>query len=171
MLRILVTSLLILTSFILQSTVFPYIEVIGVKPNTALIIIVSYGILRGDVEGAVVGFFSGLLQDIFFGDIIGLYAMLGMLTGFISGKPFKDFFRENDLLPLLVVAIAAMVYEFSIFLTTHLLLGRIDIWHYFRTIILPSAVYTAVLTIPLYRLMYFINGRLERGEKLRRKLF
>ncbi len=99
MLRIIIMALIIFINYVFQSSVLPGIELLGVAPDTALILIVGYGILRGDVEGAVFGFLCGLFHDIFGGDYIGLYAMLGMLTGYVCGKPFKDFFHDNALLP------------------------------------------------------------------------
>lgn len=57
--RILLTGILIFVNFILQTTLLPYISIGGLLPNTALIIVVSYALLRGSTEGAIVGFFSG----------------------------------------------------------------------------------------------------------------
>jgi rod shape-determining protein MreD len=171
MLRVTVTTLLLFINFVLQSTLFQYIAVIGVKPNTALIIIVCYSVLRGDAEGAVVGFFSGLLQDIFMGDYIGMYALLGMLTGFICGKPLKDFYRENYLLPLLVTAVSAIAYGFAFYFMSFLFRGKLDLLYYFRRIILPETVYTIVMTLPIYSFVYWLNNRVEHHERYTRKLF
>jgi rod shape-determining protein MreD len=164
-------ALMLILNFALQTTLFQYIEILGVKPNTALILIVSYGILRGDVEGAIAGFFSGLLQDIYFSPYIGLYAMLEMLLGYFAGKPFKDFYKENYLLPLPIVAGASLAYQFAIYFSSFLFNGKLDFAFYFRSIILPSSVYTLILAIPVYSLIYWVNTKLEDAEKLNRKLF
>ena len=171
MLRIGVLSVILLINFSLQSTLFHYIEIIGVKPNTALIIIVGYSILRGDMEGAILGFFTGLLQDIYFNSYIGLYALMGMLTGYFCGKPFKDFFRENFFLPLSLVAISSLIHQFILYVANFLFRARLDFPFYFRTIILPGSVYTIIMTVPIYSLLYGINNKLEEVEKDKRKLF
>jgi len=145
--------------------------IFGVTPDTALIFIVSYGVLRGDVEGAIFGFFAGLMQDIFFGGPIGMFALFGLLIGYISGKPFKDFFKDNYFLPFFIVLIAILFQQFMIYISSFLLHGHLNLALYARTIILPTTIYTVSLAIPLYSLLHFINGRVEIFESSRRNLF
>ena len=163
--------IILLLNMILQSTLFQNFAILGVLPNTALLLVVSYAILRGDVEGAFVGFFAGLLQDIFFARYIGFYAMCGALTGFVCGKPFKDFFRENYLMPVVLVAAAMFANEFVFYVFHFLLFGQTDFWYYFHKLILPAMVYTLFLSIPIYRLVYGLNRRLEGFSKRRKNIF
>jgi len=171
LLRVTVTGLVIFINFILQSTLFDYIRIGAIKPNTALVIIVCYAILRGDIEGAIFGFFAGLLHDMFFGNVIGLHALLGTIIGFFCGKPFKSFYNENFMLPITLVAVSSIFYEFGIYFFSFLFRGRIDIMHYFWTIILPTTVYAIILSVPIYRLIYGINDLLEEKEDKHRQLF
>ena len=171
MLRIGVLAVVLIINFSLQTTVFQYIEILGVKPDTALILVVSYSILRGDVEGALLGFFAGLLQDIYFDPFIGRHALMGLLTGYLCGKPFKNFFRENFLLPLSLVALSSLLYEFIIYVVDFLLLVKLGLPFLFKKIILPGSVYTIIFAVPIYSLMYGINNKLENAEKNKRKFF
>jgi rod shape-determining protein MreD len=164
-------ALLILLNYVLQSSVLPALEIFGVAPDTALILIVGYGVLRGDVEGAVFGFFCGLTRDLFGAYYIGLFAMLGMLTGFVCGKPFKDFFHDNALLPFIVVPLAAVAYQLAVYSAEFLFTGRSSLLQYFGGVIIPKTIYTTAFSMPVYSLLYLINGRLERYEKNRRNLF
>jgi len=162
---------IILINFVIQTSVLPHVAVFGVTPDTALIFIVCYGVLRGDVEGAVFGFSAGLLQDIFFGGPIGMFALFGLLIGYVSGKPFKDFFKDNYFLPFFIVLIAIMFQQFMIYISSFLFRGHLNLALYARTIILPTVIYTVTLAIPLYSLLHFINARVERFESARRNLF
>ncbi len=171
MFRAVVMATLLFVNFILQSTVFGFIEIINVKPNTSVVFIICYAMLRGDMEGAVFGFFSGLIHDIYFGRLFGLYALLGMLTGFICGKPFKDFYRENYLLPLFLSAVTLLIYGFCFYFTNFLFRGKTDFFYYFGRIILPETVYSSVISIVIYRITYSVNNRLEQREKMSRRLF
>jgi len=155
----------------MQTTLLPEIAIIGITPDTALILIVSYGILRGDIEGAIFGLFTGLVQDMMSGLFIGIFALLGFLVGYVCGKPFKDFFKDNYFLPLTVVVLVSLVYQFALYITTILFTGHFDFWLYARTIILPRTIYTASLSIPLYSLLHFINLKLEWHENNYRNLF
>jgi len=163
-LRVLVLSIIILFNFIIQSTILSHVQVFGIIPNTALIIVVTYAYLRDDVEGAIFGFCTGLLADIFFGRIIGVSALLLMLTGFFSGKPFRDFYKENYIVPIIMIGAASIVYEFMFYVLNFLLLGRVNFFRYFAQIILPTAAYNLVLCVFIYRMIYGINRRLEARE-------
>ena len=167
--RVLVIGSVIYGNFILQTTLLRHVAIMNVRPMTAMLIVVSYAILRGDVEGAIVGFFVGILQDIFFMDYIGLYALLFAITGFLCGKPFKDFFTDSFLLPITLTLIAMIGYECAFYFINFSLRGRL--MDYFRVIILPETIYTMLLAVPVYRLMFAINKRLEQYEKKYRSMF
>ena len=99
--RLLITALMVFINFILQTTLLQMFAIRGVLPNTALIIAVSYALLRGSREGAFVGIGAGLLQDIFFGGTLGAYALLYAVLAVLFGRSQRDFYRENYLLPVL----------------------------------------------------------------------
>ena len=169
--RIIVIIIIVLANFVLQTTLFPQIAILGVTPDTALVLIVSYAILRGEVEGALFGLFTGLVQDISSGFFIGIFALLGFVTGYVCGKPFKDFFKDNYFLPFAIVVAASLVYQFALYVTTVMFTGQLEFFHYFRTIILPKTIYTASLSIPLYSLLHLINARLKRHEAKFQSMF
>jgi len=169
--RTAVISLIIFVNFTLQSTIYGYFEFFGIRPNIALIIVISFAILRSDDEGAIIGFFTGLLQDIAFGKAIGLNALIYMCIGYVCGKPFKDFYRENYFLPIVLVATSTVFYEFTIYVTTFLFRNRLDIVYYFQRIIVPSLCYNAFLAFPVYRVIYSVNKALEKRERARRGFY
>lgn len=156
---------LILVNFTLQATLFPHFSILGVTPDTALVFIVCYAILRGDIEGAIFGLCAGFVQDMMAGTFLGFFALLGFLTGYVCGKPFRDFFKDNYFLPFVIVVVISIVYQLIVFVTTQLIFGRLDFWFYARTIILPKTIYTASLSIPLYSFLHYINAKLEHREK------
>lgn len=49
----------------LTGTVFQTLSIASIVPNLLLILTVSFGFMRGKKEGMFVGFFCGLLIDIF----------------------------------------------------------------------------------------------------------
>jgi len=169
--RIAVIGALILFNYVLQTSVLPHVAILGVIPDTALIFIIGYGILRGDIEGAIFGFMVGLLQDVFSGGPVGKFALMGFLIGYISGKPFRDFFKDNYFLPFIIVLVAIILQQFVIYVSSFLFLGYLNFPHYALSIILPTTIYTVSLSIPLYSLLHFINGRIENWESNRRNFF
>lgn len=167
--RIITISIIILINFVI-STTWP-VMIFGITPNTAIVIIVSLAILRKEVEAATVGFFAGLLHDIFFGNFIGLNALLYMLIGFFSGKPFKEFYVENYILPIILVGFSTLFFNFSYYVFNFLFRARLDFFYYLVTIILPATLYNITITLPIYIVTYLINSHLEKREKSKRKLF
>ena len=62
--RVAVTVLIVLAAYLLQCTLFNHLELAGIKPNLILIVTASFGFMRGQKEGMLVGFFAGLITDI-----------------------------------------------------------------------------------------------------------
>ncbi len=169
--RILITILLVLVNFILQTTLFPHFAIQGIFPNTALIIVTSYALLRGSKEGAFVGAGTGLLMDVFFHTYIGAYTLLYLLLGLLFGRSRQNFYRENYILPIIVCAIATVLYQAALYVTSFVFRGEGNFLYFLFRVLLPELVYTAILTVPLYRMLFGINEWLERKEKYKYRLF
>ena len=165
--RVLVVGLILFVNFIIQSSLFKYIGVFSVRPDTALVIVVCLSFLRTDVEGAFMGLFAGLMKDLIFGRYIGYNALILASAGFFCGKWFKDYFRENYLSPLLLVSVSAFLSEFITFVVNFLLLGQTNTSYYLLKIILPSTLYTTLCVFPLYWVLLRVNDRLEKWEERR----
>jgi len=171
MIRVIVIGIIIIVSVLLETTVIEHISIFGIAPQLTLPIIVAYSMLRGENAGTLVGFISGLLKDILLGQAIGLFAMLGMLVGYFAGRPFRDFFRESYLLPMLLTGILSFIYSFIIYMFYSLTIAPINMFYHLGTVILPVAIYTMILSILIYRILYAINSILEFFERRRRKIF
>ena len=169
--RILVTALIIFVNFILQTTLFPLLSVRGIFPNTALIIVTSYALLRGSKEGAIVGGFTGLLMDIFFNTMIGFYTLLYLAIGLLFGRSQKSFYRENYILPIIFCAISTVLYQAVLYTTGFVFRGEGNLVHFLFSVLGPELVYMAVVTILLYRILFGINEWLELKEKYKYRLF
>jgi len=160
--RALIFGLVVIINFIIQASLFSYIEIFQVHPNTALLIVVAYAMLRGDVEGAIIGFTTGLMIDIVFGGLLGFYALIYAVAGFLCGKPFKDFIRENYLLPIVLTIASALVVESLHFGAFYALQGNTDFMRQLQERIIPATIYTNLFTLPVYFLVYRLNAKLEK---------
>lgn len=155
---------MILICFILQTTLFKSLAFASIAPNILLIYTVSMGFMQGKKEGLLVGFFSGLLIDVFYGDLFGFYALIYMYMGYFSGFFCKIYFDEDIKVPMLLVAGNDLLYSFFVYFTRFMLRGRINLLSYFQSVIMPELVYTVLITIILYRIFYAINHRLQEKE-------
>lgn len=169
--RVLVSFLIIVINLILQSGLFESIAIMDIKPNTMIIVIVSFSFLRGDDEGLLVGAFSGFLQDAFFAPFIGLNTFIGMLIGYLCGKFFTDFYKEGIMIPIALTIFATFIYEFIFYILNVLMKGYTNFLFFLNTIILPEIVYTALFTVIVYKIIFLINQKLEKREKFGKKIF
>lgn len=169
--RAIYIGLLVIALLIIQGTVFKYIEVAHVKPNLFLITVISYAILRGDVEGAILGLCVGLFQDIFFGKAIGLNALLYMLVGYFAGKPFSNFYFENLIFPITLVLIFSLLYDSVFNFSNNFFKEGYNFSYFFYRIILGSAIYNVIASPLIYKIVFEINNRIENYEKVYEEFF
>ena len=148
--RFIVSFLLVISCFVLQSTVFKSIAFGGIIPNLMIVLTASFGFMRGEKAGILFGFFCGLLADIFFGSVIGLYAMIYMYIGYANGKFNMIFYPEDIKLPLALIFVSDMAYGLLSYIILFLMRGRFHFTYYLIHIILPEMVYTIVVTLIFY---------------------
>ena len=165
--RKIVLFLIISICFVLQTTTFQTLSFAGIAPNLLIIVVASFGLMRGKTEGMYIGFFSGLLIDIFFGFYLGVYALLYMYVGDVTGLFQKRYYPEDIKLPLLIISASDLVSNLLVYLILFLTRSRYDFGYYFGNVILPELVYTTIITIFLYLLLLKINQKLEAYEKRR----
>jgi rod shape-determining protein MreD len=162
--RKIVLGFLIITIFILQSTVFQWLSIASISPNLLLILTVSFGFMGGKTTGLFVGFFSGLIIDLFYGNLFGFYALTYMYIGFLNGFLYKVYYDEDIKVPLVLVAISDFALGIVVYGFLFMLRGRLNLGGYLRHIIFPEMVYTLVLTLLLYRIFFRINKKLMEIE-------
>ena len=104
--------------------------------------------------------FSGLFFDRFYGSLFGIYALIYMYAGYISGYAFRSFYDDDLKVPLFLVAGTDLLYNLSVYGLQFLLRGRLGFLTYIYRIIIPEIVYTVFLTIIVYRIFYWINYHL-----------
>ena len=171
MFRKLLMMVTILFCFILQSTVFPAISMGGVVPNIFIIIASTYGFMRDETEGLLAGFFCGILCDVFYGNILGFYALLYMMIGFINGKFSRIFYPEDIKLPMALITLSELSFSTVCYILLFLLNGRFNVLWYFMHFILPELIYTILVTLVLYPVILFVNQKLDAFERKRAQKF
>ena len=150
---------------IVQCLLFQIFEIASIKPNLLLIFTVSFALMRGRRSGLLTGFFCGLTLDLLFPGQLGFQALIYMWIGFFCGFGYRIFYDDDIKTPVMLVCLADLAYGIYQYLFTFLLRGRIHFLFYLRRIILPEMLYTLILTIVFYRLIYRFNKLLSRTDK------
>ncbi len=91
---------------VIQHTLLDSVRVGGAHPDLMLLLPVAAGYAAGPDRGAVFGFITGLVADLFLPTPYGLSALVGCLLGYSTGMATRGLVRSSWWLPP-VVAVAA----------------------------------------------------------------
>ena len=135
--RKLITFCIIIICFLMECTIFHRLSFASIKPNLLIIITSSFGFMRGKKEGLAVGFLSGFLTDVFWGNTLGFYTLLFSVIGYLNGS-FRRLFYDDDIkLPIALIAVSELIY----------------------------GLVTILVTLILYQIILHINKKLEAEEQ------
>ena len=163
--RKLVVFVIIGICFLLQCTLFQALAFASISPNLLIVVTSSFGFMRGRKEGMWIGLICGLLLDIFFGSVIGFYALIYAYLGYINGFFRKIFFPDDIKLPLILFSMSDFSCTLLVCLFLFFLRGKFRFPYYLIHIMLPELVYTILVTIILYFVILKINQKLEVSER------
>ena len=168
--RKIVIALMIIVCFLLQSTLFQSLSLASISPNLLIILTSAYGFMKGKKEGMAVGFFCGLLEDIFFGRLLGMHALIYMYLGYANGYFNQIFYGEDIKLPMALISASELAYGLGTYLIMFLMRSRFDFFYYLKRIILPELLYTVIVTLFVYRIIYMIDQKLEKKKDLKERI-
>lgn len=156
---------LILAAFMLQNNLFAASPLINTVPNLLLILTFCFGFIRGKVDGMLLGFFCGLLLDLFFGTRIGFYALIYMLIGYGNGLLGQAFYTEFVNMPVILCILSEIIFSLYVYVFSFLLKGQTDILFYIRKVVLPEMAYTVLMTMIVYKFLLWLNMKIAKLEK------
>lgn len=159
--RIAVICVLVVINVILESTLFQYTRINGIKPDFSIIILVAYAILRGSSFGAFIGLGIGLLIDIMYARVIGINGLSYMVTGYIIGQAHENVFKDSFIPPFIFNFTAIIIFQHSFILLSYFSnnfpsTGSSYVYMLLQ-VILPQALYNAVVGSIVYRFIYKLD--------------
>jgi rod shape-determining protein MreD len=142
----------------------PSLAIWSVFANLPLLVVVSWGLLRGPQEGALWGFIAGLMVDLLSGAPFGAATVSLIVIGFLAGLGETTVFRARIALPMIVMFLATIVYEL-LFLLIVRISGQSVAWlDSVLRLVIPSAILNAVLTPVVFLTMSWLYARFGREE-------
>jgi len=160
----LVVPLLVVVG-LLQATIMPHLVVWGVFPDLPVLVVASWGLLRGPAEGSLWGFIAGAAVDLFSGAPFGAATLSLIIVGLAAGLGKASVLRANIALPALVVFLVTILHNL-VFLLILQISGQNVVWleSLFRITLLLAAL-NAVLTPPIFGMTRWTYTRI-RGEEM-----
>ena len=148
-------------AYVLQVSFAPQLAVFGVVPNFMFLVVVTIALTQGPVSGGVAGFVGGLIFDLLNVGVVGPFALVLAVVGYVAGALNANLFAEGWLLPVTVVAVASLATEVSYGLILAVLGTGPRFWDGLLTVMLPSVIYHTALAVIVYPLL----ARLLRTER------
>ncbi len=151
-LRVLFYAIWLFIIAVLQPTLIGAISVFGISPNLFLIFITIAAILKGKRTGAICGIIFGLVFDLIIGRMIGVNAILYMYAGLFAGLLCERFISGTGCVTgAMIVFVISLVCGIVYYIVYNMVWGDIGFWLALIRIIIPEAVYSAVLCFVVYR--------------------
>jgi rod shape-determining protein MreD len=143
---------------VLQTTVVPQIEILNAKPSFLLILTVIAALRHGTLAGCLLGFFSGLLCDVYAPiEWFGAFSLSFCIIGFAVGQIEESFINLNLLPEIIVLIIAYFLKD----LICYIAIGKKndEILQAMVYISAPNALYTAILGAIFF---YLLKPRIKK---------
>lgn len=155
--RYLKIILILVITFILQTTLLGFISIQGVTPNLLLVFAICFASINANITiCAVMGGVCGFLLDISGGRVFGVNMLLCIY--FCIGCAFlaKKYFRAKLKVTFVFTFMVSALYQMLYYLLYIGIWGNGNFINTFITIILPSLLYDSAVCI----IMYFILKKL-----------
>lgn len=160
LLRIAVTMWLLV---VLQTTLVPPLRIAGVGPDLPLLLVLLLALQEGAAGGALAGFLAGLFVDLNAPQALGVTSLVNALVGFGVGLLGEHLVRNSAPTRLVVALAATFVRGLGLVIATE----PGDLGHLLFRSVLPGAIYTAVIAVPVIALLEKAVGSQEepRGRR------
>ena len=149
---------------LLQLLLISRISVLGVTADLFLILTVIVAVTRGSLEGALFGFFAGLVADIAYYEQLGVRALIYVLTGYFVGMFVARFGTSNPWSVALLAGVASFLAQFAFGLFQFMMGPRAALLTMIGTQMLPEAVLDGLIAAPLY--VFLVRVRLLPAPQL-----
>src|SRR3972149_2021216 len=150
----------VLAVSLLQSTLSPRLQIGAVWPDFALLVVMSWALLRRPDEALTWAFSAGLVVDLVSGGPFGGTVMALMIVTLIAGARANGALRGRTVLPI-VTAFAGTLAFHGMYALAMLLAGQpVDVGDALFRVVLSSAVYNSALSLPIYGFILRIHRRI-----------
>ncbi len=163
--KICLAVLCIFLVLIVQTTVLSYVKIFGIIPNLLLIFTVCFCLVTPDFRCLVYAIISGILLDITGGRMIGINTLLCTYVAFSCLFIRDKLYNNNEIIAAIFTLVISFAYGLLCYTINFLLWGELNIFYAVFRIIVPEAVYNAVLALFIYPIVKLI----ENGPKKKRK--
>lgn len=122
--------LILLFELILQATFFQFMSINGYYPDLVLITLVIIGVFYDKEASWKYGFIIGVLRDILYGRVFGVYALGYTVTIIAVSWIGKNIFKESFASPLLLFPVGTVTINSLVYIIHYLLRMAVPVEEY-----------------------------------------
>ena len=158
---VLLHALLLVTVYVFQSMIFPYMRLTGLVPLLLPIVGTGVAICEGRLAGGLFGIFAGILCDVSFNEPAGAFTVLLTFTGLIIGTMADSFvtrrFVTFFISCAIVLSVAAFVQIFP-------LMYRVGMpFQPLMSTAIGQTAYSLIFTVPIW---FFVRALGKRAQRV-----
>ncbi|CAG7840173.1 hypothetical protein CLOHAE12215_01595 [Clostridium haemolyticum] len=147
--RVFTVAFLLILFAILDNAFMPFLSVKGVYPSIVFVFIVFYSIINGNISAIYLGCISGLLQDVYLMNGIGINMFINMIICLISAKIGKTIFKDKAMIPVITCFLLSILKGILMFVILYIVGQRTHI-----NIILYMSLYNMIISILIYKRVF-----------------
>lgn len=148
----------------IQNSLFEFVRIFDVKPDIVLTFMICYTLINGNPRGTIMGIAGGMLKDVFFSGVFGLNSIACMVCAYLIGMVEGKIYKDNIFIPSIFTFLGTIIKESIVFALLFLTkLNHENIIESLTNVILPEAIYNAVLAAILFKFFSRLNEKYFSG--------
>ena len=137
---------------ILQQAIFSRITVFGAAIDIVFIYIVSFSIIRDDMESLIIALFTGIIRDCFFPAAFGINTVVYILVAFSIGFIEKKIYKDTIIVPVIFTFCSTVIKGLLYFSYFYIISYKFDfVNNVIYTVLIESAL-NSIMSIYMYKL-------------------
>jgi rod shape-determining protein MreD len=145
--------LVLVTAMVVHSAVFSQLRFFGVMPELMLLLAVAAGLEAGPAYGALAGFLTGMIADLFLPTPLGLSALVYSLTGYMTGVTKAGLLEAAWWFPIAVAFVASSAGTGLFALAGSMLGEKSMLGLHVTVVMLVVGILNALLALPVLRVV------------------
>jgi len=158
-------SAVVFVAAMLQVVIVSSLVIGGGAPDLLLIVVISVGLLRGSIPGAMYGFAAGLVVDLLTLDTLGITSLVLTLAGFWAGRYVETTGRGRRLAPLVAVGVITVLAAAFAYVLHYMLGAEVVARHALVISLAPTLLLNLLLALPVYVL---VRASVREPDRLER---
>jgi rod shape-determining protein MreD len=153
--------LLLLVSFIFQSTVLQFVTVFGVVINITLVMLVVMSLQTNEIYGGTLGLMLGMFNDLLYYQSFGINSLIFLVIGFSLGSLSENVYKFDLLTNFYFTVAATVVFHLLFYVINYFLkIDSVSIIYMFRPILI-ELILNVIILMPILKLERYIFKELN----------